>query len=201
MIAINKEAGHLVHPADDPQPDDIVSMKLVRDFVGLKIYPTHRLDRPTCGTLLFAKSKTIARALNRAFERRQVEKVYHAIIANPPQESEWTCPAPLQKEEGLPWKEAITSFRVLETLRQEFTLLEARPLTGRYHQIRKHLSHCGHPIVGDYRYAGLEACEEWNRTLKLNQRMLLQCRQLSLPHPTKEETLTIDAPDEACFLL
>ena len=201
LIAINKEAGHLVHPADLPQPDDIVCMKVVRDHLNLKIYPTHRLDRPTCGALLFAKNKTIARAINRAFERKQVEKIYHAVVEGSPPEQEWRCEEPLQKTPDLPWKEARTSFRVIESLREEFTLLEATPETGRYHQIRKHLLHCGHPIIGDYRYAGLEKCEQWNQSLPIGQRMLLQCRSLTFAHPADQTAISIEAPEEQIFRL
>lgn len=201
IIAVDKEAGHLVHPADDPKPDDIVVMKQVRDLVGLKIYPTHRLDRPTCGVLLFAKNKTTARALNRAFERRQVKKGYHAIAIGHPKNEDWQCDFPLQKSPDLPTKEAVTRFQVLKRFEQGLTLLEARPETGRYHQIRKHLAHCGHPIVGDYRYTPFEQCQEWDQRLSLNQRMLLQCRQLSFTHPATEEDITIQAPTDPLFAL
>ncbi len=199
LIVINKEAGHLVHAADEPKPDDVVVMKLVRDLVGFKIFPTHRLDRPTCGVLLFAKSKTIARAINRAFERKQIQKTYHTIVAGHPQEKEWTCSDLLQKEEDQPWKEATTHFKVLQYFRQKLTLLEVTPLTGRYHQIRKHLAQNGLPIIGDYRYAGMENSAFWNQKLNLETRMLLQCKQLTLTHPTTKETITITAPDEDCF--
>ena len=116
IIAINKEAGHLVHAADHPKPDDVVVMKLVRNLVGLKIYPTHRLDRPTCGVVVFAKGRTAARALNRSFERQQVEKSYLALVVGHPQLDTWTCSEALRKEEGAPLKEATTEFEVLQRL-------------------------------------------------------------------------------------
>ncbi|MGJ8724340.1 MAG: RluA family pseudouridine synthase [Roseibacillus sp.] len=190
IIAINKEAGHLVHAADHPQPDDIVVMKLVRDLVGLKIYPTHRLDRPTCGVVVFAKGRTAARALNRSFERKQVKKAYLAIVVGHPKLDSWTCSEPLRKGEDAPLKEASTRFLVLQLLSNNLTLLEAHPLTGRYHQIRKHLLHCGHPIVGDYFYHGFEPCEAMGPQLGIGTRMLLQCHRLQFAHPiTKEETV------------
>ena len=202
IIAVYKEAGHLVHAADEPQPDDIVTMKLVRDYVGKKIYPTHRLDRPTCGVLLFAKGKTAARALNRAFERRQVQKTYQAIVNGSPELDSWTCSEPLQKTPSDLAKEAITEFQVLERYSSHFTLLKANPQTGRYHQIRKHLLHCGHPIVGDYFYTGFDACEQTRLQLDIGTRMLLQCQSLTLLHPiSKKETLTVEAPAEEVFQL
>ncbi len=198
-IAVDKEAGHLVHPADEPQPDDVVVMKLVRNHCNLKIYPTHRLDRPTCGVLIFAKNKTTARALNRAFERKQVQKNYHAVVVGKPVTTKWSCAEPLQKSPDLPFKAAETDFRLLEYYPAGFSLLEARPHTGRYHQIRKHLLHCGYPIVGDYRYAGREYCEAINQEYRLNTRMLLQCRQLIFRHPHLEETMVIQAPLDPLF--
>lgn len=199
IIAVNKEAGQLVHAADSPKPDDIVVMKLVRDLVALKIYPTHRLDRPTCGVLIFAKNRTAARALNRSFERREITKTYRAIVVGHPKLDTWTCSKPLPRGEGAPAKDAVTEFQVLERLQNNLALLEARPQTGRYHQIRKHLLHCGHPIVGDYRYLDFETCEELGAELGIGTRMLLQCQSLRFPHPiTKEKTL-IEAPSEKCF--
>lgn len=199
VIAINKEAGHLVHAADNPQPEDVVAMKLVRNHTGLKIFPTHRLDRPTCGVLLFAKNKTAARALNRAFERKQIQKSYHAVVAGRPSLETWTCSQEIQKSSDLPFKNAATEFKVLENYPENLTLLEARPLTGRYHQIRKHLLHAGLPIVGDYLYAGLETCETLRHQLGIGTRMLLQCRSLTFAHPISKEELTITAPPETLF--
>lgn len=199
LIAVNKKAGHIVHPADEPKDDDIVVMKLVRDYCDLKIYPTHRLDRPTCGVLLFAKNKTSARAMNRAFERQQVKKVYHAVVFGQPECEHWTWCEELQKTLEDKPKEAVTEFRVLKKLAGGLTLLEARPRTGRYHQIRKHLLSCGTPILGDYRYAGLERCEEWDRKLGLDKRMFLQCRSLTFAHPVTAEVTTVEAGEEECF--
>ena len=175
-------------------------MKLVRDLVGLKIFPTHRLDRPTCGVVVFAKGRTAARALNRSFERQQVEKSYLALVVGHPKLDTWTCSEPLRKEESAPLKEATTTFRVLQRLSHlphQVTLVEASPRTGRNHQIRKHLLHCGHPIVGDYFYHGYEPCQEMGPPLGIGTRMLLQCQRLQFNHPITKEPLLITAPTEA----
>ncbi|WP_411845461.1 RluA family pseudouridine synthase [Roseibacillus persicicus] len=199
MIAVNKPAGQLVHPADHPQPDDIVTMKLVRDYLGTRVYAAHRLDRPTCGVLIFAKGKTAARALGRAFDRKQVSKIYQAIVTGQPTTETWTCCEPLRKDENAPAKEAITDFRLLKSVGLDLALLEALPRTGRYHQIRKHLQICGHPIVGDFRYAGKEFCHAQSEKLGTETRMLLQCKQMELPHPVENRALTIKAPIDPCF--
>lgn len=199
MIAVNKPAGQLVHPSDHPQPDDIVTMKLVRDEVGERVFAAHRLDRPTCGVLVFAKGKTAARALGRAFDRKLVQKIYHAIVVGHPTESLWTCHEPLRKTDDAPAKEAETEFRVLEKLSRDLAFLEVHPRSGRYHQIRKHLQFCGHPIVGDFRYAGKDFCHEQSKELGTETRMLLQCQRLELLHPITKGEMVIEAPTEACF--
>ena len=199
LIAINKLAGHLVHPADEPQPDDIVSLKLVREHVDCHIYTTHRLDRPTCGVLIFAKHKTAARAVGRAFERKLVSKHYLAGVAGYPNLASWNCTEPLRKTEEDALKDSETKFTVIKESSAPFSLIKAEPATGRYHQIRKHLLHCGHPIIGDYRYAGIEQCEDWSQKLGTGTRMLLQCHHLTLSHPGTKEMMTITAPSDPLF--
>lgn len=200
LIAVNKPAGHLVHPSDHPQPKDLVTLKLVRDMVGQFVYAAHRLDRPTCGVVLFAKGRTTARALGRAFDRQQVRKTYYGIVTGHPSSDQWACTEPLQKEPGAPWQEAHTQFHLRRRLDRNLALLEISPHTGRYHQIRKHLLACGHPLVGDFRYAGKEFCHAQSEHLGTETRMLLQCRQLALRHPITHADLLIEAPDEECFV-
>ena len=104
------------------------------------------------------------------------------------------------KTSDAPLKDAHTDFQTrqrLSHLPHPLTLLEARPRTGRNHQIRKHLLHCGHPIVGDYFYHGYEPCEEMGPLLGIGTRMLLQCHRLQFNHPITKDPLLITAPTEA----
>ena len=199
LIAVDKPAGQLVHPAENPQPDDLVTMKILRDQVGEQVNAAHRLDRPTTGVLLFTTQCSATRALGRAFQRHQVQKTYHSIIDGRPTENEWTCEEAIQKNPDSSLREARTDFRVLAHLNDELTLLEANPLTGRYHQIRRHLLHNGTPIVGDYRYASYERSQELSDRYHLETRMLLQCQSLTFPHPVSKEELTITAPPDPFF--
>lgn len=209
LVAVDKPAGHLVHPADAPKEDDLVAMKILRDQIGQRVYNIHRLDRPTCGVLLFGIDRNAARALHRALERHEVDKRYWAVAAGHAPDERWECRQPLQKDESSPVRNAYTSFRRLDhtrpaALEQEqipdLTLIEATPHTGRYHQIRRHLLHCSLPIVGDFRYAGIDPSHHLGQLLDTGTRMLLQAKSLAFTHPVTGEHLAIEAPAEPLLL-
>lgn len=199
LVAVDKPAGHLVHPADEPKEDDLVTMKILRDQIGHRVYNIHRIDRPTTGVLLFGIDRNAARALHRALERHEVNKKYLAIVCGTPPAKTWECREPIQKTEDAPARDAHTSFKVVHTHNQ-LTLLQATPHTGRNHQIRRHLLHAGMPIVGDFRYAGIEASEKLGEKLGTGTRMLLQAYQLAFKHPVTHENITIKAPVDPMFL-
>jgi tRNA pseudouridine65 synthase len=188
VVAVDKPAGQLVHPSDTPAEEDLVTMKLLRDQIEQRVYPIHRLDRPTSGVLVFAIDREVAASLHAAFERNEIEKVYWAVVEGHPTAEDWICHDPIED------RAAETSFRVLATLAGPLALVEARPKTGRFHQIRRHLLAAGHPIIGDYRYAGIERSDEWGAKLDTGTRMLLQAKCLRLRHPVTGEALLIEAP-------
>ena len=197
LVAVHKPAGYLVHPADDPQPDHLVVMKILRDHLGCHVFPIHRLDRPTCGVLLFGIDKQVATQLHQAFEFHETQKVYHAVVEGIPTATRWSCSEPIQKAEGKPIRSAFTDFQVLDSREIEhepMSLIEARPKTGRFHQIRRHLLHAGFPIVGDYRYVDIERCDVLSEKFDLNCRMLLQATSLTFTHPVSKEELTVNSP-------
>ncbi|WP_018968935.1 RluA family pseudouridine synthase [Rubritalea marina] len=211
LVAVNKPAGHLVHPAREPAADDLVTMKIVRDQIGQRVYTIHRLDRPTSGVLLLGIDRSVARSLHLALEAHDFEKKYWAVVQGQPAAAEWECRAPIQKEELAPLREAHTSFRVLASERVAalepifgeaaggLSLVEAEPHTGRFHQIRRHLLDCELPIVGDYRYAGIERSNQLSDLLGLQSRMMLQAKSLKIQHPVTGEELMIEAPAEPLF--
>jgi tRNA pseudouridine65 synthase len=206
LIAIDKPAGFLVHPVNSPEEQKWIVMKRLRDQIGQRVFPSHRLDRPTSGVLLFALDSKTASLTQQAFARREVQKTYLSVIeGNPP--DRWTCEQPIVENEDRAPLEAITFFKLLlhrqnpefpETLK--LSLVEARPETGRFHQIRRHLASDGFPIVGDYRYAGIERSDELGKILGTGTRMLLQSRTLQLRHPHTGEPLQIEAPIDPDFL-
>ena len=133
----------------------------------------HRLDRGTSGVMFFPKTKAAATWISDRLKAGEVEKVYWAIVTDLPEEESWTVDAPIGKQSKfrygvmLPGKPSLTEFRVIAST-GEGALIEARPKTGRTHQIRVHLTHGGLPILGDQPYGGAPA-----------ERMMLHCRTMS----------------------
>ena len=207
LVAIDKPAGMIVHPGRDPEGPELIAMKRLRDQIGQRIYTVHRLDRPTSGVLLFALDKQTSGLAQQEFELRKVSKTYHAIVSgNVPQQ--WICETPLRTNPEDELKSAQTSFERLAVTKQTsfpaepslvLSLLKVTPASGRFHQIRRHLLEAGRPIVGDFRYAGIERSLELGEILGTGTRMLLQSKVLEINHPHSGELLKIEAPSDAHF--
>jgi 23S rRNA pseudouridine1911/1915/1917 synthase len=152
----------------------------------------HRLDRGTSGVMFFPKNKPAAAHIAAELKESRVEKVYWAIVSDLPEESGWTVDAPIGKLNKsrygvtLPGKPSITEFLTLSTSGR-YALIEARPLTGRTHQIRVHVTHSGLPIVGDSPYGGAPA-----------PRMMLHCRSMRFKG-SKGEPIRAEAPVDEAF--
>ena len=208
LVAIDKPAGMIVHPGRDDDDAEWIAMKRVRDELGQQVYVVHRLDRPTSGVLLFARDKATCALVQQCFELRKVEKTYLAVVDGIAAAS-WCCETPLRKSPEEAALSARTDFERLQVAeagsfpanpRLSLSLVEARPFTGRYHQIRRHLQEEGFPIVGDYRYAGKDRSDELGAILGTGTRMLLQAKALELRHPYTGERLRIEAPVDRDFL-
>ena len=209
LVAVDKPAGHLVHPADQPKDDDLVTMKILRDQIGHPVYTIHRIDRPTTGVLLFGICRNTAKALHRALARHEIAKTYWAVCHGVAPADPWECYVPNQKEEHLPIRDAHTSFQRLAVstpdamVREEpgqISLVEARPHTGRYHQIRRHLLHYQLPIIGDFRYAGIDTSYHLGELLGTGTRMLLESKSITFDHPMTGEQVTISAPPDPAII-
>lgn len=148
VVAVNKPSGLAVHRgwADD----DAFAMTLVRDALGQWVYPVHRLDRGASGVLVFGLSPESARVLCERFERREVQKHYLALVRGAPP-AELTIDHPLKPDNSDQAQPAVTDVRLLAQLGR-YAWVEARPHTGRLHQIRRHLKHISCPIIGDVKY-------------------------------------------------
>ena len=170
IVAINKPHGLLVHPTSMAKDADEFAMQRLRDQIGQKVYPAHRLDRKTSGVLLFSKTPATNRILQELFRERQVNKTYEAIVRGFV-EPEGHIDYPLTKEGG-PKQMATTDYQLIQHYEiplpfgkfqtSRYSLVELIPHTGRYHQLRKHMAHIFHPILGDRPHG----CNKQNRLWK-----------------------------------
>ena len=198
----------MVHKTSITEDKQFV-LQLLRDQIRTKLYPIHRLDRGTTGVLIFAKSKEAASQLGQQFQKHIIGKQYLAIVRGFIEEQFWTVDYALAKETWLEKKVAITHFEQLakveipvaigryETAR--YTFVKAMPETGRRHQIRRHLSHLRHPVIGDKRHGDVKHNTHWREQFGIG-RMLLHAQSLQFIHPFEEERTMIDAPLDAKFL-
>ena len=171
-VAVNKPSGIATHRgwADD---DDAL-LQLVRDTVGAYLYPIHRLDRGASGIVLFALDRDAARAFSLAWEH--ADKRYLAITRGHPLDQ--VIDHPIPKAPGEPRVPAVTEIRCLETFGR-YALVEARPRTGRLHQIRRHLKHVACPIIGDVRYGKGEHNRIFRSQHDLH-RLALHCARIAV---------------------
>ncbi len=200
-IAVSKPPNLLVHRSPISR-DETFLLQRLRDQIGRRVYPVHRLDRPTSGVIVFGLNSEAAAALCSEFEGRGVEKRYLAVVRG------WTdeqglIDYPLREEKWMEAQEAQTEYRRLATVRlpipvgrypeARYSLLEVRPLTGRYHQIRKHFHHIFHPLVGDTTHGEGRHNRLFREHFAIN-RLLLHASSLRFRHPYRDEVMLIQAP-------
>ena len=201
LIAINKPHGLLVHRSSIARDATEFALQLLKTQIGRHVSPVHRLDRKTGGILLFALNKDVERAMHQQFMNGEVEKRYLAIVRGfAPDQMD--IDYPLVKENGQ-IQDAFTSFQTLARAElpiplgkhpsSRYSLVEARPTTGRMHQLRKHFAHIFHPIIGDRKHG----CNKQNRFFKEQwdmTHMLLHASELSFCHPATNSKVRIEAP-------
>lgn len=211
LIAIDKPSGLLVHRSDIDRRETRFAVQLLRDQIGQRVYPAHRLDRGTSGVLLFAFDGATAARLGTQFESRSVDKIYLAVVrGHPPEQGIIDHPLTrrpddyefLPADATLEAQPALTRFRRLAIAElpyavdryptSRYALLELSPETGRRHQLRRHLKHIAHPIIGDATY-GKGRHNRLFQTLFGCHRMLLACKALRLTHPSSGLPLHIEA--------
>jgi tRNA pseudouridine65 synthase len=195
VVVVDKPSGLSVHRGDDH--GSTFALNLTRNAIGQWVYPVHRLDRATSGVLVFALSPEHARTLQESFGGREVEKTYLALVRGKPP-AHGVIDSPMEKREGGPDVEAITEYRTLfvsDVVR--LSLVEARPLTGRRHQIRRHFRRINHPIAGDVRYGKGSENRSYRADIGLY-RLGLHALRLSLIHPTTGQRVTFESaiPDD-----
>lgn len=208
LLIVNKPAGLVVHRGW--ATDRVTALDLARQLAGQWVYPAHRLDRGTSGVLVFGLSPEVAHVMERAFGSDLVAKRYVALVRGMAPDAV-RVDHPIAKDKGKPKLPSSTQVSRLahyvvhndETgLSRRYSWVEARPFTGRPHQIRRHLKHITHPIVGDVRYGKAEHNRLFRRRFGI-ERLVLHAAELALPHPSDGRPLTVNAPlpDELARLL
>ena len=191
LAVINKPAGLMVHDSKLARGETDFAADRLREQFGKPIFLVHRLDRATSGCLLLAFDRDTASALGKTLMSGDVEKDYLAVCRGWPQEA-FSIDHPLDGGPGKPAKKpALTHFTRLATGElpvpsngfetSRYALLRARPLTGRFRQIRRHLKHISHHLIGDTSHGD----GRHNRAFRMLgiHRMLLHARRLAFPHP------------------
>lgn len=198
---INKPNGLLVHRTSIAEDDDVVALQLLRDQLGHPVFPVHRLDRPTSGIVLFGHNSEITRALQEELAQNHCQKQYTALVRG------WIHEAvsntrEVKNDRGT-LKEAETHFKPLQQFElpiatdryatARFSIIEAYPLTGRWHQIRQHLGQMRHYIINDRVHGDGKQNRLFTEQLGIRE-MFLHAHRFTITHPVSGEKLHIEAP-------
>lgn len=205
LLVLNKPAGLSVHAGTGMKLGVIESLRsMFPDVGGLEL--VHRLDKGTSGCLLLAKTGKARKYLTQAFREQEVHKVYHLLVAGSWPAKVTRVDLALQRqaersgerfvETDPDGKAASTEFRILKKFRQA-TLMEARPATGRTHQIRVHATATGHPLLGDDKYH-TSVSEQMTRDLGIK-RLCLHAAELEFRHPVDDRVVRVSAPYDEAF--
>ncbi len=217
LVAVNKPSGLLVHRSNVDRRETEYAMQIVRDQLGQWVYPLHRLDKATSGVLVFALSKEMAKIMTQSFTDRKVSKSYLAVVRGYAKDAE-RIDHPLKEQQDRmtdqradqdkPAQQAVTEYRRLATVElpypvgryetARYSFIHAVPLTGRNHQIRRHMKHVFHPIVGDTTY-GDGKQNDFFRTRFECRRLLLHAHDIAFEHPRSGQRVRIQAPFDPVF--
>ncbi len=207
IVAINKPHGLLVHRSAIARDASAFALQLLRDQLGKTVYPAHRLDRKTGGILLFSLNKETDQYLQKSFQERKIEKKYLAVLRGFAP-AEGLIDYPLKRDDGTV-QEAQTSFRLLaqgelavpfgKFPTARYSLVEANPITGRMHQLRRHFAHIFHPIIGDRPHGCNKQNKFWKEAYQMDT-MLLHASELTFKHPLSGEDVHIKAPLQPDFI-
>jgi tRNA pseudouridine65 synthase len=207
FVAVNKPAGLMVHKSRLAYQEKRFALQMVRNFVGCHVYPVHRLDKPTSGVLIFGLNPEAAGRLSECFSGHAVAKTYLAVVRGYTEPC-GTIDKPLAKYLDKKIRTsiiqpAITRFLRIGTIElpyrvsryptSRYCLLMLRPQTGRLHQIRRHLHHVSHPVVGD-RAHGDGRHNRFFTEIYGCSRLLLAAVRVEFTHPYTNKNIIIQAP-------
>ena len=217
MVVVDKPANLLVHPSEIDRRETRSAMMILRDQLGQWVWPAHRLDRPTSGLLVFALDRDGARELAMAFQEQRVRKEYLAIVRGHPPLGGIIRHALTVKDDlgsrrntDAEPQSALTLYHRLARATVDwavdrryptsrYALVRCRPATGRRHQLRRHLKHISHPIIGDSSYGKGPHNRAFAEALG-ESRLYLHASDLRLNHPVTGTPITLSAPAPDAFL-
>jgi 23S rRNA pseudouridine955/2504/2580 synthase len=203
VLVLNKPMGLAVQGGPGISRHIDGMLEVLRDAKGQRPRLVHRLDKDTAGCLLVAKTRFAAAALSKTFRSRAARKIYWALVAGVPRPRQGRISTFLAKEEREEESfmriaahgekgasHAVTYYAVVETSAQKLAWLSLKPVTGRTHQLRAHMDHIGHPIIGDPKYFRKE---NWQLPGGIQDRLHLLARRIVVPHP-RGGTIDVSAP-------
>jgi tRNA pseudouridine65 synthase len=205
-VAVNKPAGLLVHRTSIDNHETCFALQMVRDQVGGRVFPVHRLDKPTSGVVVFARDSRAVEALAARFRAHEVAKRYLAIVRGYLQDEDRIEHA-LTNERGRK-QEATTNYRCIARAElphavgryatARYSLAVISPETGRTHQIRRHMKHIFHPIIGDRKYGDDRHTRFFEEHFG-STRLLLHAAEIRFVHPFSNAETSVRAPLDESF--
>lgn len=211
LVAVDKPAGLFVHRSFMDKDEIYFALQLIRDQIGQYVYPLHRLDRPTSGVLLFALTQDVARLMGQAFSERNIQKTYYAltrghllnngVIDHPLKEKldelgDKNVSRDKPAQNALTHYQSVASASLLVPLGNyssvRYSLIKCLPHTGRRHQIRRHLAHLRHPIIGDINYGDNKQNPFFGEYFGFR-RLMLIAKQVDFIHPVTGQSMSIKA--------
>ncbi len=218
LVVVNKPSGLLVHRSMIDRHETRFALQVVRDQIGQYVYPVHRLDKPTSGILIMALSSEAARNLGEQFTVNTVAKQYLAVvrgyaeisgIIDHPLKEQLDKIADKDAQQNKPAQDAITEYNTLDKIeipyevegypQSRYSLIKLFPKTGRKHQIRRHMKHISHPIIGDANHGRGKHNRFFQKQFNVN-RLLLACTGISFKHPVTQSLIDISCPVDGEFL-
>jgi 23S rRNA pseudouridine955/2504/2580 synthase len=204
VLVLNKPMGLAVQGGSGTTRHLDGMLEALRDSQGQRPRLVHRLDKDTAGCLLVAKTRFAAAALAKTFRSRAARKIYWALVAGVPKPRQGRVSTYLAKEEREDESfmrvarhgeegasHAVTYYAVVETAARTLAWLSLKPVTGRTHQLRAHMAHIGHPILGDPKYFSRE---NWELPGGMQNRLHLLARRIAVPHPRGSGVIDVTAP-------